>query len=156
MLVWSFQVCADKLMPQIFEFFECNTNKLQVLHIRLSMLNIKVNNSQIRKSLNKCGLFGRVVLQSCIRTNNKHFRTMTRWCLAIMHHKTNQIISAQNAHKQCRAWCWTDDDDDVGLFCSHRTWAACSLWIINSSLHKKISRVKYEAICRKLGQHWVL
>ena len=60
--------------------------------------------------------------------------------------KPKNSISAQTPHTNCQARWWRADD--LGLFCSHRTWTSCSHSVHHELLCiPKYSRVKCEAIC---------
>jgi len=55
-------------------------------------------------------------------------------------------VSAQTPHTSCQPQ-W-QRADDLGLFCSHRTWTPCSHWVIHELLCiPKYSLVTCEDIC---------
>lgn len=103
------------------------------------MLNVKVHGNAIRKRLNMCSLFGNAIrkkaaslgLQNCIGTNPKTSGTMPfgqtrqKWkCLSAIAPflaKTEHSMWAQTPHTNCQAGWWMGDD--LGLLCSHKTWA---------------------------------
>lgn len=69
---------------------------------------------------NLLGLVCKVASEQTIRPRSKCFRqTRPKWkCLAIMHSEN------QTAHQMSRSRWWRNDD--LGWFCSHRTFQACS------------------------------
>ena len=133
----------------------------QTLQASVSVLNVKVHDSTIRKRLNKYGLFGRVggeslfslkSLQSCIWTNHKTSGTMSfgqtrpKWrCLVIMHSSTSG--ENQTCHTNCQARWWRADD--LGLFWDLGTLQST----MNSSVYQSIleSNVRPSVWQLKLG-----
>ena len=60
--------------------------------------------------------------------------------------KIKHSISAKTPYTNCDAWWFRGDD--LGLFCSQRTWVSHSHWVNHKFLSiLKYSRVKYETIC---------
>ena len=56
------------------------------------------------------------------------YKVTSQWMLNnVLQKDGNHSLSTQTLHA-CSAWWWRGDD--LGLFCTHRTWMLCSHWVL--------------------------